>query len=148
MCSRVSGDESLAPDAVSIIRGTQRKPGAQRRSSHLPAIGPLGAGPASSALFSWKELATPVPTGWEGGEEGMLSLWAPGEETRDLLLSRPTPSPQYRDPNPKSFLSPPGAASQASCSEVTLPPGVWDLFLTRATGLEEAVGASQTARSV
>lgn len=29
-----------------------------------------------------------------GREEGMLSLWAPGEETRDLLLSRPTPSPQ------------------------------------------------------
>lgn len=31
----------------------------------------------------------------------MLFLWAPGEETRDLLLSKPTPSPQYTDPNPK-----------------------------------------------
>lgn len=42
MCPWAFVDGSPAPDAVSRIRATQRKPGAQSRSSHLPAMGPLG----------------------------------------------------------------------------------------------------------
>lgn len=99
MCSWAFVDGSLAPDAISIIRGIQRKPGAQRRSSHLPAIGGP-KGPDQRPRLASVTMSWPLQCLQGEGRRGGFYLCRPQGRSPETL-SKPSPSPQYGGPIPK-----------------------------------------------